>query len=208
LEIKTVISLLLTGTLLLPLPGYSQDVSGPKSNVVAESGGLKIAVVKGDGAVNNIRARTATAPVVVVRDQNDKPIVGAEVVFQLPAAGPGAVFHGWMRTQTARTDAEGMAAASGMVPNEEAGRFNIKVTATDGKRTASLVVAQSNAIGGAANGKQARGSRKALYIILGVAAAAAIGGGIAATRNGDSSTAAVTNPITITPGAVTVAGPK
>jgi len=189
------------------MPGLSQQVSGPKANLVQGSGGgLKIVVLKGEAAVNSIKARSATAPEVEVRDQNDKPVVGAEVVFQLPAAGPGAVFNGWMRTQTARTNEQGQAAASGMTPNDEPGRFNIKVTATQGTRNASLIVAQSNAVGTA--GKQARGSRKALYIILGLAAVGGIAGGIAASGGGSTTAAVQTTPISISPGPVTVAGPR
>ncbi len=198
---------MLSGALALPAPGLGQEVSGPKSNIVQEGGSLKIVVIKGEGAVNNIKGRTATAPAVEVRDQNDKPVPGAEVVFQLPAAGPGAVFNGWMRTQTVRTDAQGQAAATGMTPNDEPGRFNIKVTATNGTRSASVVVAQSNAAG--TGGQQARGSRKALWVVLGLAAVGGLAGGIAATRGGDSTAAAArTNPITITPGPVTVAAPR
>jgi len=66
-------------------------------------------VVQGEGAENNLRTRNATQPVVEVRDDGDKPVPGAEVVFQLPPAGPGGVFNGWMRTQTARTGPEGRA---------------------------------------------------------------------------------------------------
>ena len=206
MSFRTYCSLVLTAALLLPPPGWGQQASGPQSNLVApEGGGLKIVVLKGEGAVNNIKARTATPPAVEVRDVEDKPVAGVEVVFQLPAGGPGAVFNGWMRTQTARTDAQGQAEAQGMTPNEQAGRFNIKVTATQGKKTASVVVAQSNAVGSSA---QARSSRKTLWIVLGVAAVAAIAGGVAATR-GDSTTAAPTKvPITISPGPVTVAGPR
>ncbi len=208
LNLKVFLSLMLSGALALPVPGLGQEVSGPKSNVVQEGGSLKMVVLKGEGVVNSIKGRTATAPVVEVRDQNDKPVTGAEVVFQLPAAGPGAVFNGWMRTQTVRTDAQGQAAATGMTPNDEPGRFNIKVTATNGTRSTSVIVAQSNAAGGA-NGKQARGSKKALWVVLGLAAVGGLAGGIAATRGGDSTTSAArTNPITITPGPVTVAAPR
>ncbi len=203
---KLVLSLALSGMLALPAPGWAQDVSGPKSNIVQEGGGLKIVVLKGEGAVNSIKGRTATAPVVEVRDSNDKPVTGAEVVFQLPAAGPGAVFNGWMRTQTVRTDAQGQAAATGMTPNDEPGRFNIKVTATNGTRSTSVVVAQSNAVG-SANGK-ARGSRKALWVVLGLAAVGGIAAGVAAGGNDSGSAAVRTNPITITPGPVTVAAPR
>jgi hypothetical protein len=208
LTFRTICSLFLAGTLLLPAPGWPQQVSGPKSNVVAETpaaGALKVVVLKGEGAINSIKSKTAAAPVVEVRDDQDKPVSGAEVVFQLPAMGPGAVFNGWMRTQTARTDAQGQAAALGMIPNDEPGRFNIKVTATQGKRTGSVVIGQSNAAG-AGTARASKKSHTAIWIAVGLAAAG-IAGGVAATRGG-SSTATSTTPVTITPGTVTIAGPK
>ena len=209
MHFRTFCSLILSGVLLAPAPGWSQQVSGPKASLVdQQAGGLKIVALKGEGAMNNIKARTATQPAVEVRDEQDKPVAGAEVVFQLPAAGPGGVFNGWMRTQTARTDAQGQAAASGLTPNDEPGRFNIKVTATQGKKTGSIVIAQSNTVGGGTNGKQATGSHKTLWIVLGLAAVGGIAGGIAATRGGSSTTATPTNPVSITPGPVTVGGPK
>src|SRR6185369_13783504 len=89
LSFRTFCSLLMTGILLLPLPGWGQQTSGPKSNLVQTQGGaLKIVVLQGEGASNSIKSRTATQPAVEVRDDQDKPIAGAEVVFQLPAAGP------------------------------------------------------------------------------------------------------------------------
>jgi hypothetical protein len=193
--------------LLIPLPAWSQQISGPNSNLVQGTGSLKITVVEGEGAVNSIRGRTATQPVVEVRDEQDKPIAGAEVVFQLPAAGPGGVFHGWMRTQTAKTNEEGRAAAQGLTPNEEEGRFNIKVTATEGKRTGTVVIAQNNVRNGGA-GARSGGSRRGLWILLGVAAVAAIAGGIAATRGDDSNGGPTTTPVTISPGPVTVGSPR
>ncbi len=169
---------------------------------------MKIVVIEGEGAINDIRRRSATAPVVEVRDEKDKPVEGAEVVFQLPPAGPGGVFHGWMRTQTVRTDARGRAVASGYAPNDQAGRFNIKVTATLGNKTGSVVIGQSNAYrGGSAPGMS--GGRSGWWkIALGVGVTGAVIGAIAATRNGGTGTPAVTNPIVITPGPITVGSPR
>ena len=211
MRFKTPFSLILTGVLLLPAQLWPQEVTGPKSGLVqgAATGGLKVIAVQGEGAINNTRSKNATQPVVEVRDEQDKPVAGAEVVFQLPAAGPGGVFNGWMRTQTARTDAEGRASATGLSPNDEEGRFNIKVTATEGKRTGTVIIAQSNSrtAGGGAAAKSGK-SHKTLWILVGIGAAAAIGGGVAASRGGSESTGSTTTPVTITPGAVTVAGPR
>src|SRR5258708_3866192 len=112
-------------TLIMALSCHAQQVTGPKSDLTQAPGGLKIVVVQGEGAKNNVRTRNATQPVVEVRDDSDKPVAGAEVVFQLPPAGPGGVFNGWMRTQTARTSPEGRAGAKGFAPHDEVGRFNI-----------------------------------------------------------------------------------
>lgn len=202
----------------LPIPAPEKPVPGTPA---AQPGGtlqpqpaeppgvLKIVVLEGEGAVNNIRARSATAPVVEVRDENDKPVAGAEVVFQLPPAGAGGVFHGWMRTQTVRTDERGRAAASGYAPNDQAGRFNIKVTATLGNKTGSAVIAQSNVYrgGGAAPGMS--GGRAGWWkIALGVGTAGAVIGAVAATRGNGQTATAASRPITIVPGPITVGSPR
>lgn len=217
---RSILSVLIAVALAAPVP--AQQVSGSKTPLivpsgqraseaktppVVPSGQLKVVVIQGEGAINNIRAKSATQPVVEVRDENDKPVAGAEVVFQLPAAGPGGVFHGWMRTQTAKTNAEGQAGTTGLAPNDEPGRFNIKVTASAGGRTGSVVIGQSNAVRGGAGG-QISGGRSGWWKVLGVVGAAAVVGGVvAATRNGKAAETP-TNPVTITPGPITVGSPR
>jgi len=184
-----------------PAPPAAKPAPGPKS--------LKIAATQGEGAKNSIKARSATQPAVEVRDENDKPVANAQVIFQLPASGPGGVFHDWMRTQTARTDERGQATASGFTPNDIEGRFNIKVTASAGEATTSVVIAQSNI---ERAGKDLTVAGKTRWwkpeLILGIAAAA--GGGIYAARRDSGTTAATvaTTPITITAGPISVGTPK
>jgi hypothetical protein len=203
------LALLLSAALALAPAGMGQQVSGPSSKLVAPTGGLKIVVLQGEGAINNISAKTATQPVVEVRDENDKPVAGVEVIFSLPAAGPGGVFHGWLRTQTAKTNAEGQASVSGLTPNDQPGRFNIKVTATSGNKTASVVIAQNNAQRGGAGGRAAASSSRKWKVAGLLGAAAVIGGIVAAKRGGNgTTTTTVTTPVTLTPGPVTVAGPR
>jgi hypothetical protein len=193
----------LTATLLTHAPGWSQK---PAASFVEEGAGLKVVVIEGEGAKNGIRSKSATAPVVEVQDAESKPVPGAEVIFQLPAAGPGGVFNGWMRTQTARTGSDGRAAASGMTPNDQEGRFNIKVSASLGTKRGSAIIAQANVQNGG-NGTQAKSSRKGLWIALAVLAAVGIGVGIA-VASGDSDSEPVTNPVSITPGPVTIGSPR
>jgi hypothetical protein len=196
-------------SLILALSCQAQQVSGPKSDLVQSSSGLKIVVVQGEGAENNVRTRSATQPVVEVRDEGDKPVPGAEVVFQLPPAGPGGVFNGWMRTQTARTGPEGRAQVNGFAPNDEEGRFNIRVTATSGTKTSNAIIAQTNTRGTGNGGHHAKSNKKLWTIIAIVGVAALTGGIIAATRGGDSnSSETVSIPVTISPGPVTVGGPR
>lgn len=176
----------------------------------APKGTLKVTVVEGEGAKNNIRSRTATAPVVEVRDASDKPVVGAEVVFALPMVGPSGSFNGWLKTQTVRTDAQGRATVTGYAPNDEAGRLNIKVTATSGSETGSVIVAQSNIAGSSSSGGATAGKSRPWMKPLAIVAGAAIAGGIVAATRGDDKTAATAAsiPVTITPGAPTVGGPR
>ena len=179
-----------------------QVVQGP-------GGDLKIVVVQGEGAINNIRTRSAAPLIVEVRDTGDKPVAGAEVVFQLPPAGPGGVFNGWMRNQTARTNPEGRAETNGFTPNDEAGRFNIKVSATSGTKSTSVIIAQTNTPNGAAGtGTKAKSKSNLWKVLLVVGAAGLAGGIVAATRGGSSTPVTPPTPITITAGPITIGGPR
>jgi hypothetical protein len=180
---------------LLWLPAWGQEATGD----------LKIVVLAGENAVNNIRSKIAVPPAVEVRDQNDQPVVGAEVVFRLPASGAGGVFSGWLDYQVVKTDEKGRAAASGLTPNDQEGRFNIKVTATQGKRSGTVVIAQTNT---SARVEGTSKSHTKLYVILGAVAVGAVVGGVAAAHgSGSSAATAATNPISISAGPIGVGGP-
>lgn len=200
--LKKVLATLLACALVLP--------AQQATNLVAQSsGGLKIVVIQGEGATNNVRSRTATAPIVEIRDAADKPVAGAEVTFQLPVSGAGGYFNGWLRNQTVRSDANGRAASTGMTPNDEQGRFNIKVTAVEGSRNGSIVIAQSNVSGSGSSAAGSSGGKNNWWKWAAVIGGAAIAGGIVAGTRGDETTAA-TGPrvVTVTPGVITVGGPR
>jgi hypothetical protein len=228
---RSFLTFLLTAALVLPVPAAQQSApateqpaapsqaaqpaaataAAAQSAVAAApaitvAGELKLVVIQGEGAINNVRTKKAVPPVVEVRDGNDKPVAGAEVVFSLPAAGPGGVFNGWMRTQTARSNAQGQAGPNGYVPNEELGRFNIKITANAGGKSTSAIVAQVNSRTAVENAKSGRSKTWKILAIVG--GAALVGGVVAVTRNGNSGTSASTNPVTITPGPVVIGGPR
>ena len=88
---------------------------------------LNIVVVEGDGAINNVRQRTARAPIVQVEDQNRRPIAGAAVVFMLPERGATGAFPNGSRTLTVMTDNQGRAVARGVRVNNVQGRMEIRV---------------------------------------------------------------------------------
>lgn len=193
-------------TLLLPPGALAQQKDTPQAPIPA-SRGLRLLVLEGAGSVNILERGIFTPPVVEVRDSNDRPIEAAEVIFRLPESGPGGAFPGGQKVRKARTNAHGQAAALDFLPNHEAGRFSIAVTATYSDLTGSTTIQQTNSLHvTSADGKPQRGwwGKWKWWIIAGSAAGIATGV-ILATSGGSTSTP--TNPtITITPGPVTIGG--
>jgi hypothetical protein len=178
----------------------------PPSAWAQEAGGqLNIVIVEGDGAINNIKQRTAREPIVQVEDQNHKPVAGAAVVFLLPDQGASGVFANGSHTLTVITDAQGRAVARGLRPNNVQGKLQIHVTASHQGQTASATISQTNAVS-AATGAVAGGVSAKLITILVIAGAAVAGGVVAATRGGGSSTSTAP-PTTVTAGTGTVGAP-
>lgn len=167
---------------------------------------LNIVIVDGDGAINNIRQRTAREPIVQVEDQNHKPVAGAAVVFLLPDQGASGVFANGSHTLTVITDAQGRAAAKGFRPNTVQGKLQIHVTASHQGQTASATISQTNAVSAAAGAATAGVSGK-LIAILAIAGGAVAGGIVAATHGGGGSSTTTTPPTTVTPGTGTVGAP-
>lgn len=164
---------------------------------------LNILIVEGDGAINNVRQRTAREPIIQVTDENRRPVAGAAVLFMLPDSGPSGVFTGGGRTLATKTDSTGRAVAKGLQLNKEQGKFQIQVQATFQGVTASATIAQVNAVltAGAAGGGI---SAKMIAILAAVGGAVAVGA-VVATRGGGSPTSP---PTTISAGTPTVGGPQ
>jgi hypothetical protein len=146
---------------------------------------LKIVVIDGEGAINIIQQKTATAPVVEVRDQNDLPVGGVTVTFSID--GSGASFGG-SSALTVVTNAAGRAVATGLTPTAS-GSLQISVSAVFQGQTAFATIAQKNVLtaaqaagasapapaagsGGAAGG--GGGRSKTRLLIVGAAAAGGI----------------------------------
>lgn len=105
---------------------------------------IMLLVVEGDGAVNNIRQRTAREPIVQVVDENHQPVKGAYVTFSTPEQGASATFSNGTHSVMVTTDSAGRAVASGLRPNQEAGQFSIRIRATYRDAVATALILQTN----------------------------------------------------------------
>lgn len=167
---------------------------------------IDVAVIEGEGAVNNARQRVARDPVVRVEDENHRPVVGAAVVFTLPVSGPSGEFSNGSKTLTVVTDNEGTAAAHGLKLNQSPGKLQIYVTVSyRGLRARTLI---NQTIQGGPSLQSHGGSGKWIAIVAVVGAAAA-GGAVAAMHKGSTTTSSPTTPagptpIGITPGTPTL----
>jgi hypothetical protein len=170
---------------------------------------LNLVVVEGEGAINNIRQRTAREPIVQVEDENHRPVAGAIVTFTLPNNGASGVFTNGARTLTVTTDNQGQAVARGLRPNGVKGQMQIRVSANHNGQTASTTITQTNAIMGAsAAAGHGAISGKLIAVIAAVGAAAATGA-VLATRSGNGTPATPpAAPTTISAGAGSVGPPK
>lgn len=178
----------------------------------AQTNTLQITVSEGDGAFNNMRKRLGRDIRVEVRDEGGQPVSGADVTFAAPAIGPGVSFGKSQNVFRTKTDAQGVAATSGLVPNNTEGRFNIRVTAESQGRTGAASLAQTNTSAGGIGASTGGGGKKALLIAL--LGGAAAGGVIFATKGGGSTSSGgpgptpISVPIAISIGTVTVGGPR
>lgn len=187
--------LLLLSSLLCPLFA-AQEPAAPAR--------LRIVVLEGEGAINNISEHRAKEPVVQVLDDNSMPVKGASVTFLLPETGPSGEFGGGVRVLTTFVDEKGQAIGPGLVPNQSAGPFQIRAVASFEGLTASAVINQTNA---PRTSPSTGGLSKKFWLIAVAGGAAATGAALAARGHGGSSqTSPAVGPstptgIVISPGA-------
>jgi hypothetical protein len=174
---------------------------------------LNLIVVEGEGAINNVRQRTAREPLVRVEDENHKPIAGVAVVFTLPTEGATGEFAKGAKTLTVMTDANGEAKGTGLKVNQTNGKLPIHVAASYRGLSARTIINQLNEGGVAAPTASSSGGGHGVLIgvLVAVGAAAAGGGAYLATRSKSSSTTTPTTPtgptpIGITAGTASIAG--
>ncbi|MBT9331040.1 Ig-like domain-containing protein [Paracidobacterium acidisoli] len=174
------------------LPASAQSTAPPKS--------LQIVILDGEGALNNIKLRTAHEPIVQVQDENHKPVAGALVFFLLPDSGPGGSFLNGAKSLQVTTDAEGKAVAHGFVSNRATGQFQIQVRAQYGDLKAQNSISQQNISERSGSHASQTGHPILKWVLIsGAVAGAGVAIGIAATQGGHSTT--------IIPGTPTVGAP-
>jgi hypothetical protein len=166
---------------------------------------LSIVVVEGEGATTGLRQRVAKDPVVLVEDDDHRPVAGAAVVFALPVSGASGEFVNGAKNYTVVTGADGQATAVGLKTHDIPGKLQIYVTASyRGMRARALINQTIEAPAGArprpAEVQTSHSSGKWKWVLLGVAAAGGAGAGIYFQHH--NSTPAAPTPISISTGTV------
>ena len=193
---------------LLGCPALAQQLDkGANAN---PSQFLKIYVLDGQGATNSIPQRKVTTPVVEVRDENDLPVEGAEVVFQLPEAGPGGTFPDGKHRRTVLTNLQGQANAPFFISTQE-GKFEMTVSARKVSRVGTGKIEQVNSSRPIEDSVRIRRPwyKNWKYLALAGAAATAVTAAITLTGGSSKSASSAPTPtIVITPGSPTFGGPR
>jgi len=179
---------------------------------------LSIEVEEGEGAVNVVGKKSATRPLVTVRNEKNQLLEGAMVAFIAPADGPSVLFGNGLRTVTVMTDAKGRARVPSMRA-VNAGSFKMEVAASFRGEMASIIINQTNQAGSADTagnkpaGKQPPATAKsgmsgAMWgLILGGGAAAAVGIALGMGHKGSSGSTSTTTATIGGPGTPTVGAP-
>ncbi len=168
--------------------------------------GLKLLILEGEGAVNNVKQRSAREVIVEVRDENDNPIGGAVVMFTLPDRGPSGLFANGQKVATVTTGPDGKAQTLITQLNKAKGDMPIRVNASHQGLRTSAVITQANVAAGA-------GGAATAGILIGIVAGAGAAAAVALTQGG--SEPATSNPgapprprATVTAGSPTVGPPQ
>jgi len=187
-RLRGFLAVTLASLLLLPAPVAAAQAASAMSAAAAPAPReLHIVILDGEGALNNIRQRTAREPIVQVQDENHKPVAGAIVLFFIHSGstGAGATFGG-ATSLSVTTGADGEARATGLRPNNSSGQYAISVEATFGAMVTTAVINQANELGmSTSTGKLVRHglSPRNWLIIGGVAVAAGVATAVVLTRN-------------------------
>ena len=167
------------GTPTVPVfAGAIPQAAGTVTTTAPKS--LHIVILEGEGALNNIKERTAREPIVQIQDENHKPVAGASVLFLMQggSGGAGGSFDS-LSSFTTVSDADGRAVGHGFHPNTTNGKYTIAVSATVGMLVAMVVIDMSNVSeGGGAGGAAAAVAPVVTQSRRGVPKWAIIGGAV------------------------------
>ena len=124
--------------------------------LAAQTTGLRITVVAGEGAEHMAGARVSKALTIQVTDDVGRPVADSRVSFQLPGDGPSGVFANGLRTELAITDAVGRASVRTFQLNQIPGALSLRITVAKESARAGAIVKQYVMIpGGASAGASA-----------------------------------------------------
>ncbi len=173
-----------------------------------DTGGLRILVITGNGAVNDISKYVPTPTILEVRDSLDQPVAGATVSFTFPEIGPSGRFADGSRTWATTSDARGRVTMSGFVPSRNEGSYQIAVNAASGEKSASIMLRETNAFvpTAALRGKPRMGSSARILVILGIGGAVAAGS-LLAIKGGNTGSSASASPTSISIGSISIGAP-
>ena len=171
----------------------AQALTGVAATEPGQPRSLLITIVEGEGALNDIRTRTAREPIVQVDDENHRPVAGALVLFSLDQTGSPYANFGGASSLSVNTDAAGRAVAKGFQITQSKGRYKINVHATYGELVADVVINETN-VGEAVPESTAKTTvgavshKKLIWVVGGVVLAGAITGIVVATQQSSSPT--------------------
>jgi hypothetical protein len=156
--------------------------------------GLRIQIVQGNNAQNVLEQIPPNPIVIRVIDRNNRPVVGATVVFTAPETGPSGDFASGLNRFPTITDEDGVARAPEYRPNDVPGTYQIQVQVDYLGAVAAASIRQTNLASKKSIGK--------VIVILVAAGVAGAAGTALAGRSGNKSSATPGNSSTPTaPGA-------
>jgi hypothetical protein len=169
---------------------------------------LQIVIMDGEGALNNIKDRTAREPIIQVQDQNHKPVAGASVIFAVDSHGShagGSFLHG-SKVFSGQTDSNGRIVGHGFHPNAHTGQFHINITATKGPLVSHAAIAQTNVV--VATSTATTASTVTGFIATHVVVVSAVTAGVVAAGVVTGVVVTRSSPTAITTGTGSVGAPQ
>lgn len=169
---------------------------------------LQIRVVQGEGAVYAAGSRATRGIIAQVTDETGKPVANATVTFRLPDTGATGTFSSGNKTEIVNTTADGRAEIWGMQWGRTTGALEMRITAakgtTRGGVTSPLYISDAPVLTGAkdhdaAPPHKSGGSKKKLWIVVGLAAAASVAVIGVAAASGSKTAAAAPGSISTPP---------